>query len=720
MPPVPPAAARVSCRRDRVGALRTRDAPSRLEGRCAAWIGRSGDQLRRQNCRSTRVRTQAATRFTLMLVALLLALVGVQVIGLTAQRSADQVAASRVRLAGDVEKIRYYDELMTMSVRLAASSGDTSYVRRYREAVPRLGRLIRDSLSVAPDPAARRAVHATDRANRSLIELEEESFRRLFTGDRAGAYKVVTSTRYAQLKAEYHQGMDVAFKRLTLAGDRQRARARQRQQFGLAAGVGAALLLALLSAGTARGLRRSQRARTQVEGQLRDQAHADPLTGLANRRLFRERLTRALADPDAGDIAVLFADLDQFKTVNDTRGHAAGDAMLVEVAERLTGLLHGSDDALVARMGGDEFAVLLPNTGEPAAEGLADRLVAVLARPYAAAPQVPVTVSIGLTISAADERDPGALLRGADLAMYDAKADGGGRWSRYADHMHTDLQARVELESQLRDGIPRGELVLHYQPTQHLPSGRKHGVEALVRWHHPRLGLLQPVAFVPLAERSELIIALGRFVLEQACRQLAAWRAELGDDSPREVAVNVSPRELAQRGYAAHVRHVLQLTGLPASSLVLEVTESTMTEQTEVIDVLTELRAAGVRIAIDDFGTGYSSLARLHELPVDVIKIDRSFVHAAAPDNAADGDTSMIELLVALAASLQLDLVAEGIETPAQLAIVRDAGCAYGQGFLLGRPVEAESLAPAHRQRLRSAVVISAAATSSTDIPRPV
>jgi diguanylate cyclase (GGDEF)-like protein len=639
-----------------------------------------------------------------MLVALLLALVGVQVISLTAQRSADRVAASRVRLAGDIEKIRYYDELLTMSARLAASSGDTSYVKRYRKAVPGLDRVLRDALSVAPDQAANRAVHATDRANQSLIELEEESFRRLFTGDRAGAYTVVTSAKYAQLKTEYRQGMDVAFERLKLAGDRQRSEALHRQQLGLAAGVGAAFLLALLSAGTARGLHRSQRARSRVEEQLRDQAHADPLTGLANRRLFRERLTGALAEPDAGEVAVLFADLDQFKTVNDTRGHAAGDAMLVEVAARLTELMHGHSDALVARMGGDEFAVLLPNTGEPAAEQLADRLVAALAHPYAAAPQVPVTVSIGLAISAADERDPGALLRGADLAMYDAKASGPGRWSRYAEHMHTDLQARVELESQLRDGIPRGELVLHYQPTQHLPSGRKHGVEALVRWQHPRLGLLQPVAFVPLAERSDLIIGLGRFVLEQACRQLAGWRAELGDGSPREVAVNVSPRELAQRGYAVHVLSVLQLTGLPASSLVLEVTESTMTEQTEVIDVLTELRAAGVRIAIDDFGTGYSSLARLHELPVDVIKIDRSFVLAAAPDDATAGDTTMIELLVALAGSLRLGLVAEGIETPAQLAAVRDAGCTYGQGFLLGRPEPATSATPSRRDQPRERI----------------
>ncbi|HEX2805197.1 MAG TPA: bifunctional diguanylate cyclase/phosphodiesterase, partial [Kineosporiaceae bacterium] len=637
------------------------------------------------------MRIQAATRFTLMLLALLTALVGVQVIGLTAQRSADRSADSRVQLARDVEQIRYYDELLTMSARLAAASGDTSYVERYQQAVPKLDRVIGEAMSVVPDRAADDAVRATDQANQALIALEEDSFRRLAAGDRAGAYAYVTSTRYARLKAEYRQGMDVAVERLQLASARQRARATRRQQLGLAAGVGAAALLALLSAATARGLHRSQRARSRVEEQLRVQAYADPLTGLANRRLFREHLATALATADPGELAVLFADLDHFKTVNDTRGHAAGDAMLVEVAERVIDLLHGHNGALLARMGGDEFAVLLPSTDARAAEQLADRMVAALARPYAAAPLVPVTASVGLAVTAAKERDPGVLLRGADLAMYDAKSGGRGRWSRYAEHMHSDLLARVELESQLREGIPRGELVVHYQPTQNLRTGRQHGVEALVRWQHPQRGLLPPSAFVPLAERSDVITELGRFVLEQACRQLAAWRAELGDAAPTEVAANVSPRELAQHGYPAHVLAVLHLTGLPASCLVLEVTESAvMTEKSGVIEVLTDLRAAGVRIAIDDFGTGHSSLARLHELPVDTLKIDRSFVHAAAPDDTTPGDTSMLDLIVALAAHLRLDLVAEGIETPRQLAAVRDAGCAYGQGYLLGRPQPAD------------------------------
>jgi diguanylate cyclase (GGDEF)-like protein len=395
--------------------------------------------------------------------------------------------------------------------------------------------------------------------------------------------------------------------------------------------------------------------------------------------------------------------------VNDTRGHADGDALLVEVAERLTDLLHGRPGALVARLGGDEFAMLLPHTRAADAEQLADSVVSALARPYAAAPEIPVTVSVGLTVGRADDHDPGLLLRGADLAMYDAKSNGRGRWSRYAEHMHADLLARVELESQLREGLHRGELVLHYQPVVHLRTGARCGVEALVRWRHPERGLLSRGAFVPLAEKSDLIVALGWFVLQQACWQMAAWRAELGPhesggSAPAEVAVSVSPRELSQPGYTAQVLATLHRVGLPPGCVVLEVTESTMMSDTsQVIQVLTDLRAAGIRIAIDDFGTGHSSLARLHQLPVDQVKIDRSFIVAAAADeDKADdldrhstSDTTMLELLVAVVDRLGLDVVAEGIETSRQLEAVRDTGCTYGQGYLLGRPQPAADVCPA-------------------------
>ncbi len=624
----------------------------------------------------------------MVLILALVALVGVQVLGVQAQRTADRAADARVQLAGDVEQIRYYDEMLTMSVRLAAVTGDRSYVHRYEQAVPELDAVIAGALATVPDAAAREAVRDTDEANQALIALEEQSFTLLATGDRDGAYEAVTSERYASLKASYQAGMDLALQRLELVAARQQQDATRLQQLSLALGAGAAALLALLWTLTARGLGRSQRAHGHAEEQLREQAHTDPLTGLANRRLFRERLGDALAAQQHGELAVLFVDLDHFKMVNDTRGHADGDALLGEVAERLIDLQFGHPGALVARLGGDEFAVLLPATSEVAVADFADRLVVSLARSYAAAPGIPVTASVGVAAAGVGERDPGAVLRGADLAMYDAKDSGRDRWKRYASHMHTDLLARVELEGELRDGLHRGELVVHYQPVYHLRTGRSQGVEALVRWQHPRRGLLLPGAFIPLAETSDLIVGLGRYVLEQACRQLASWTAEQGRDAPVEVAVNVSPRELNQAGYAAQVLAVLHLTGLAPSRLVLEVTESTvMTSQHEVIDVLTELRAAGVRIAIDDFGTGHSSLARLHELPVDQVKIDRSFVVAAAPqDPTWPGDTTMLELLVTLADRLDLDLVAEGIETTRQLDAVRDTGCAYGQGFLLGRP----------------------------------
>ena len=388
------------------------------------------------------------TSFTLLLMAVLAALVGVQLVGVEAQRSADRAADHRVALAGGVAQIRYYDELLTMSARLAATTGDTSYVQRHRSAVPELDRALADAVSDVPDAAASDAVDGTDDANQALIALEEQAFDLLAAGDRQGAYAAVSGPDYALLKAEYRTEMDLALKHLERAGASRQAAAEQRQRMSLVVGVTAALLLVGLWTLTARGLRRSQQARGRIEEQLRVQAYADPLTGLANRRQFHEHLAGALqqecrsgpaSSPGPAKLAVLFADLDHFKSVNDTRGHAGGDALLVEVAQRLTGLLHGHPGALVARLGGDEFAMLLPHTRDADAEQVADRVVSALARPYAAAPEIPVTASVGLTVGRVDDHDPALLLRGADLAMYDAKSNGRGRWSRHAEHMHTDL-----------------------------------------------------------------------------------------------------------------------------------------------------------------------------------------------------------------------------------------------------------------------------------------
>jgi diguanylate cyclase (GGDEF)-like protein len=643
------------------------------------------------------VRFGTSTRFSLLLILLLLGIVGVQFSGLAAQQEADRSWQHRVRLAQDVELIRYYDESLTGSARLAASTGNVAYVARYRAAIPKLDAAIADALRVVPDVQARAALRSTDTANQRLIDLEERSFARLGAGDRRGAYALVTSAEYARWKEVYRDGMTVALNRLDVAARSESASSRHRQRLALAAGGGAAGLLALLWLHTARGLRRSQHARSRIEEELRVEANADPVTGLANRRLFRAQLAHELARPDSAGSAVFFVDLDRFKEVNDTLGHAHGDRLLAEVADRLRELLHGHPRALAARLGGDEFAVLVPGAGRIHAvdgspplsvERMADELVASLSRPYATASRVPVTASLGVAVSESGAADPGELLRGADLAMYVAKSEGGGGWRRYADHMHAELLARVELESQLRDGLIHDELVVHYQPIYDLNSGKRRGVEALVRWQHPQRGLLGPAEFIPIAEQSDLINGIGQVVLEKVCHQLTLWRQEQGEDAPGEVAINVSTRQLHQPGYAAHVAALLELNGLEPGCLMLEITESTvMADPATVADVLTDLRDLGLRIAIDDFGTGHSSLARLHELPVDEVKIDQSFVRAAS---GPGGDTTMLELVITLAGRLGLDLVAEGIETPAQLEMLQRLGARYGQGFLLARPAPSD------------------------------
>jgi diguanylate cyclase (GGDEF)-like protein len=636
---------------------------------------------------------------------LLLGIVGVQFSGLAAQREADGSWRHRVRLTKDVELIRYYDESLTGSARLAASTGNVAYVDRYYAAIPKLDAAIADALRVVPDVQAQAALKSTETANQRLIDLEERSFARLKAGDRRGAYALVTSAEYTRWKEVYWEGMTVALNRLDVAARGESASSRRRQRLALAAGGGAAVLLALLWLHTARGLRRSQHARTRIEEELRVEANADPVTGLANRRLFRTRLANELARPDSAGTAVFFADLDRFKEVNDTLGHAHGDRLLAEVADRLRELLRGHPGALAARLGGDEFAVLVPAAGRPHAVGgpaqlgverMADELVTSLSRPYATASRVPVTASLGVAVSESGAADPGELLRGADLAMYVAKTEGGGGWRRYAEHMHAELLARVELESQLRDGLIHDELVVHYQPIYDLTSGKRRGVEALVRWQHPQRGLLGPAEFIPIAEQSDLINGIGRVVLEKVCQQLTVWRDEQGEDAPGEVAVNISTRQLHQPGYAAHVAALLELNGLEPGCLVLEITESTMmADPATVADVLTDLRDLGLRIAIDDFGTGHSSLARLHELPVDEVKIDQSFVRAAS---GPGGDTTMLELVITLAGRLGLDLVAEGIETPEQLDMLQRLGAQYGQGYLLARPAPSDKQPAEQRQ----------------------
>ena len=422
---------------------------------------------------------------------------------------------------------------------------------------------------------------------------------------------------------------------------------------------------------------------------LNEEGFYDHLTGLANRKLFMDRVEMGLArvaryrDP----MAVLFIDLDNFKAVNDGLGHGAGDELLANVAERLGRSMRPSDT--VARLGGDEFAVLVERLGNSVRpEMVADRILEVL-RPPCLLDGHPVVInaSIGIATSESGEQGADEILRNADLAMYIAKANGKGRRELYEPAMHVAVVERLEMEAELRSALERDELVLHYQPVMALRSGRLVGVEALVRWAHPARGMVLPDEFIPLAEETGLIVPLGLWVLVQACGDLRQWQERYPADPPLTVAVNLSAAQL-RPGLAEAVAAVLEGAGLAPQSLVFEITESLVVDETSnALSHLEALKELGVALAIDDFGTGYSSLSRLQSFPVDAVKIDRSFVH-----QIGDGHHSLVPAIMAMAASLGLGVVAEGIETASQLEFLQLHGCDVAQGFLLGRPMDADSI----------------------------
>jgi diguanylate cyclase (GGDEF)-like protein/PAS domain S-box-containing protein len=436
--------------------------------------------------------------------------------------------------------------------------------------------------------------------------------------------------------------------------------------------------------------------RKELQEQLVHEAYHDALTQLANRALFRERVAEALEQRGAeDDVTVLFLDLDGFKEVNDSLGHLAGDQLLVRVAGRLTASVREGD--VVARFGGDEFAVLIRSArGAGEAELVAQRIVDGLHEPFRIDTRdLHVRGSIGLAAyaalaggDAADTRadDAEQLMRNADLAMYKAKAAGGSSFASYDPQMLAGLVERLELEADLRLALDRGELRLHYQPTIDMADSRVIGFEALVRWQHPTRGMINPLDFIPIAEATGLIVPLGRWVLEEACRQAMEW-AKRDGQRPVKMAVNVSVRQFDRSDLPTVVREVLTETGMPADQLCLEMTESVlMTDTEENLAQLVRLKALGVTLAIDDFGTGYSSLAYLRRFPVDTLKIDRSFVERLGEQT---DDTALANTIVQLGQSLGMSTVAEGIEEYGQLAALRAMGCTFAQGFYFSRPVPA-------------------------------
>jgi len=433
-------------------------------------------------------------------------------------------------------------------------------------------------------------------------------------------------------------------------------------------------------------------SRKEAELGLRRLAHSDSLTGLANRLHLANRIDDAveqlhIGPTDSDGIALLLLDLDGFKAVNDSFGHALGDELLTMVARRLRGSLRPND--VGARLGGDEFAVLLEGVDHEQALAAAHRVLAAISTPFVLSRStVAISASIGL-VHATDARDSQDLMRDADVAMYRAKADGKSRVVSFERSMQDRVIGRLQLETELRRSVDQGDFVLHYQPLIDLDTLSVVGVEALIRWQHPTRGLLAPAEFIDVAEDTGLIVPIGRWVIDQATHDAAGWQASSG--LPLSIAVNLSPRQLHDPELVQCTAEALANAGLAPETLIIEITENLLLKDTELARArLAELRALGVKVAVDDFGTGYSSLAYLDQYPVDILKIDRSFVD---PLGGNARSAALVRSIIDMASALDIDAIAEGVEDAGQLATLQSLGCRLAQGFFFARPRPAVDIA---------------------------
>ncbi len=546
------------------------------------------------------------------------------------------------------------------------------------------------------DPDVTRAIEAWARADAILLQIDQlaTELQALVATRGAGTPRsraygtaaLILGNRLTQLADEYAEAMQLAARRVS--------------RLIALAGV---LLTLLLAAGAVlasrRTLARLQRAETQqraAEQRLVELAQYDALTGLPNRALFHDRLAQAIARAHRSErrIALLFLDLDRFKEINDSLGHEAGDRVLQEAGARLRRHLREGDS--VARLGGDEFTVILEDVeSTEQVHEVAKKLLRAFAEPMAfAGRDLFVTLSIGIALYPRDGDDADSLLKHADTAMYEAKSEGRDNLQFYAAAMSAAAHERRSLEGSLRQALERGEFVLHYQPVVRLASGEISSVEALLRWQHPHQGLVPPGRFIGAAEQNGLIVPIGAWVLQEACAQAARWQA--AGLRPVRVAVNLSARQFRRPGLVDTVRGALRAAALQPQWLMLEITESLLMDNPAAGGALLRaLRELGVHMALDDFGTGYSSLAYLKHLPLDIIKIDRSFVRDAPGD--AD-DAVIVKATIGLAASLGMLTTAEGVETREQAAFLQDNGCRFGQGFLFSPAVEADALAAMLRE----------------------
>ena len=458
-----------------------------------------------------------------------------------------------------------------------------------------------------------------------------------------------------------------------------------------------ALLRAAVVEATNQKLEKEITSRKRLESQLLHNAFHDVLTGLPNRALFMDRLSRAIARTQRHDeylFAVLFLDLDRFKLINDSLGHMVGDELLQSIAQRLSGCVRAGDT--IARLGGDEFVILLEDIQDLSdATYIAERIQKELTLPFnVCGHEVFTAVSIGIVLSpkTANETEsydqPENLLRDADTAMYRAKALGRARYEVFDTAMHTQSLARLQLETDLRRALERQEFQLHYQPIVSLKTGKLNGFEALVRWQHPRKGLVSPAEFIPVAEETGLIVPIGQWVIAEACKQMSAWQVRFPASRSLTISVNLSAKQFAQPDLIKQIAQILHETNLDAQSLKLEITESVLMEAESVTTVLLQLKALGVSLSIDDFGTGYSSLSYLHRFPIDTLKIDRSFVSRMGNDSE---NSNIIQAIVTLAHVLDIDVIAEGVETVEQQAQLSALQCKYAQGYLFSKPLDSET-----------------------------
>lgn len=434
-------------------------------------------------------------------------------------------------------------------------------------------------------------------------------------------------------------------------------------------------------------------ARKRTEEKLEHDAVHDALTGLPNRKRLAQCLEtsiRRIKHDSSKLFAVLFIDIDRFKTINDSMGHQAGDDLLLTITKKLNALVRPND--VVARLGGDEFVILVENINDrEQVLQIAERILITLQQPMKILGQkIYTSASVGIAMGSGEYEKPEDLVRDADIAMYRAKTNGKGRFELFEEGMHTGAVSLMKLEIDLRRAYENEEFVLHYQPIVALHTNKIIGFEALVRWNHPTRGMVAPSEFIPVAEDTGLILPIGQWVLRESCRQMNEWQSRYDSSESMIISVNLSARQIERKSLIQEIAETLKVTGLSPKCLRLEITESViMNNPEQAIVSVNQLREMGVRVSIDDFGTGYSSLGYLHKFPVDTLKVDRSFINRIGSEGE---NAEIVQTIITLAASLNMDVVAEGIETADQLDFLRQINCNYGQGYLYSRPVDNEGI----------------------------